>query len=165
MLGAPTTTIGGVTYPADYYCNEKGSVVPEMLMSYLKFIDKVRVSKGRPDVWVMVLLDGVSTHVTVEMLEFFTIKKLLLGLRPPWTSNAVQNEDLVTFLQFRNDKQFGYNAVKAWHLAKLMNLPPPHARSQLDFRDAMAVIAPGWQAAFAPNVQERAWRAGGVFPF
>ena len=29
----------------------------------------------------------------------------------------------------------------------------------------MAVIAPGWQAAFAPNVQEREWRAGGVFLF
>ena len=48
-----------------------------MLMSYLKFIDEVRVSKGRPDVWLMVLLDGVSTHVTVEILEFFTTRKLL----------------------------------------------------------------------------------------
>ena len=97
MRGAPTTTIGGTVHPSEYNCNEKGSVVPEMLMGHLKFINKVREAKGRPDAWVMVLLDGVGTHVTAEMLEFFAINKLILGLRPPNTSHAVQNEDLVTF--------------------------------------------------------------------
>ena len=83
--------------PLGYNCNDKGSVVPEMLMSHLKFVNKVRAAKGRPDAWVMMLLDGVGTHVTAEMLEFFAINKLILGLRPPNTSHAVQNEDLVTF--------------------------------------------------------------------
>ena len=97
QFGAPTTTIGGVVYPSGYNCNDKGSVVPEMLMDHLKFVNKVRAAKGRPDAWVMLLLDGVGTHVTAEMLEFFAINKLILGLRPPNTSHAVQNEDLVTF--------------------------------------------------------------------
>ena len=38
-----------------------------------KFVNKVRAAKGRPDAWVMLLLDGVGTHVTAEMLEFFAI--------------------------------------------------------------------------------------------
>ena len=97
QFGAPTTTIGGVVYSSGYNCNDKGSVVPEMLMDHLKFVNKVRAAKGRPDAWVMLLLDGVGTHVTAEMLEFFAINKLTLGLRPPNTSHAVQNEDLVTF--------------------------------------------------------------------
>jgi hypothetical protein len=45
----------------------------EMLMDHLKFVNKVRAAKGRPDAWVMLLLDGVGTHVTAEMLEFFAI--------------------------------------------------------------------------------------------
>ena len=73
QFGAPTTTIGGVVYPSGYNCNDKGSVVPEMLMDHLKFVNKVRAAKGRPDAWVMLLLDGVGTHVTAEMLEFFAI--------------------------------------------------------------------------------------------
>ena len=65
--------------------------------------------------------------------------------------------------QFRNDKEFGYNALKAAHLAGLMNLPVP--RNSLNFSDAMAVITPAFNAAFKPRVQERAWRNGGVYPF
>jgi hypothetical protein len=71
-----------------------------MLMSHLKFIDKVREAKGRPDASVMALMDGVQTHVTPTMLEFFALNKLICALRPPNTSHAVQNEDLVTFWQF-----------------------------------------------------------------
>jgi hypothetical protein len=75
----------------------------------------------------------------------------------------VQNEDLVTFWQFRNDKDSGYSKVKQSHLAKLTNLAV--SRNSLDFRDAMAVIAPGWYAAFTAKHQERAWLEGGVYPF
>jgi len=135
-----------------------------MLMHHLKFVDQVRAAKGQPDVWIMVLMDGVQTHVTVSMLEFFAVNKIICGLRPPPnTSHLVQNEDLVTFWQFRNDKDSGYNKVKQAHLAKLMNLAV--SRNSLDFRDAMAVIAPGWYAAFAAKHQERAWLEGGVYPF
>ena len=63
--------------PSGYNCNDKGSVIPEMLMNHLKFVNKVRAAKGRPDVWVMMLLDGMGTHVTAEMLEFFAINKLI----------------------------------------------------------------------------------------
>jgi hypothetical protein len=100
MMDAPTTTIAGEVHKANYFCNPKGSVVPEMLMSHLKFIDKVREAKGRPDASVMALMDGVQTHVTPTMLEFFALNKLICALRPPNTSHAVQNEDLVTFWQF-----------------------------------------------------------------
>jgi hypothetical protein len=83
MQGAPTTTIGGVPHTANFNCNEKGSVSPEMLMHPLKFVDQVRAAKGQPDVWVMVLLEGVQTHVTAPMLEFFAVNKIICGLRPP----------------------------------------------------------------------------------
>jgi len=75
----------------------------------------------------------------------------------------VQNEDLVAFWQFRYDKDSGYNKVKQAHLAKLMSLAV--SRNSLDFRDAMAVIAPGWYAAFSAKHQERAGLEGGVYPF
>ena len=75
----------------------------------------------------------------------------------------MQNEDLVTFWQFRHDKDSGYNKVKQSHLAKLMSLAV--SRNSLDFRDAMAVIAPGWYAAFTAKHQDRAWLESGVYPF
>jgi hypothetical protein len=106
----------------------------------------VRAAKSQPDVWVMVLMDGVQTHVTAPMLEFFAVNNITRGLRPPNTSHLVQNEDLVTFWQFRNDKDSGYNKVKHAHLAKLMNLAV--SRNSLDFRDAM----------------ERAWLRGRRVP-
>ena len=56
MLGAPTTTIGGVPYSADFNCNGKGSVSPEMLMHHLKFVDQVRAAKGQPDVWAYMFM-------------------------------------------------------------------------------------------------------------
>lgn len=70
-------------HTANFNCNEKGSVSPEMLMHPLKFVDQVRAAKGQPDVWVMVLMDGVQTHVTAPMLEFFAVNKIICGLRPP----------------------------------------------------------------------------------
>jgi len=113
-----------VPHTANFNCNEKGSVSPEMLMHPLKFVDQVRAAaaKGQPDVWVMVLLEGVETHVTAPMPEFFAVNKIICGLRPPNTSHLVQNEDLVAFWQFRYDKDSGYNKVKQAHLAKLMSL-------------------------------------------
>ena len=72
-------------HTANFNCNEKGSVSPEMLMHHLKFVDQVRAAKGQPGVWVMVLMDGVQTHVTAPMLEFFAVNKIICGLRPPPT--------------------------------------------------------------------------------
>jgi hypothetical protein len=69
----------------------------------------------------------------------------------------------LTFWQFRHDKDSGYNKVKQSHLAKLMSLAV--SRNSLDFRDAMAVIAPGWYAAFTAKHQDRAWLESGVYPF
>jgi hypothetical protein len=97
-VGAPVfTTFGGMKIEPSFFANPKGSIVPEMLMMHLKFIDKVRVHHNRPDAKVLVLMDGVQTHVTVAMLEFFAMNNLVLGLRPPNCSHLVQNEDLLSF--------------------------------------------------------------------
>jgi hypothetical protein len=164
MQGAPKyDTFGGLKIEPSAFCNPKGSVSPEMLMKHLKFIDTVREHHGRPDAEVLVLMDGVQTHVTVAMLEFMATKKLVLGLRPPNTSHLLQNEDLLSFLVFRNDSEVGYNKVKQTRLAFIMTEKKP--RYSLGFQDAMAVIRPGWDKMMSKEVQQKAWEMGGVNVF
>ena len=65
-----------------------------------------------PDQWYMLLADGVQTHVTTTLLLWLWINKIYLALRTPNTSTKTQNEDLVTFHEFRNSAEFGYNKVR-----------------------------------------------------
>ena len=65
-----------------------------------------------PDQWCVLLADGVQTHVTTTLLLWLWINKIYLALRTPNTSTKTQNEDLVTFHEFRNSAEFGYNKVR-----------------------------------------------------
>lgn len=95
MLGAPTATVLGHTFMADYSCNEKGSILGENIMSRLKYLNELRAFQHCEDSWVVALMDGCQTHLTEAMLTFYHINKIDLGLRPPNTSERIQNEDLV----------------------------------------------------------------------
>ena len=132
-------------------CNPKGSISLEISMRHLEYLDDLRVHMGRPDAFIVVLMDGVQTHVTGPMQTYFASKNLALGLRPPRTSHLVQNEDLVTFLVLRNDADFGYNKTKQAHLAKIQFEREP--RTHLDFRDTFAVVNPGWNKAMEHGTQ------------
>ena len=164
MVGGPSTTICGFDFPCDYNNNEKGSVVPEFMMQHLKYLNELRVRKGQPNVSIVLLLDGVQTHVTELMLIFFALNNIKLGLRPPKTSAVLQNEDLVTFWQLHNDKVYGFNKLKQKLLIE--KITNGHGRSaNINFSEVMPLVKKSWDAAHAHDHQARAWFLGGVSPF
>lgn len=73
------------------------------------------------------------------MLDFFALNNIEPGLRPPNTSHVVQNEDLVTFWQLRNDSTNGINPTKqAWFCKILLET----GRTSLNYSDAMPCLTP-----------------------
>lgn len=118
-----------------------------MIKTRFEFINGIRKSKGCEDKWVVLLLDGVQMHVTLEMQTFFYENKIDMALRPPNTSEKVQNEDLVTFWQVRNDKILGFNKLKQQRLRYVWK---SHQRTNLDFRDLVPTISIALNNAMKP---------------
>jgi hypothetical protein len=159
----PVANICGVNVSGNYSCNDKGSVTEKELQHHLKYLDQLRAHHGQPDAWMVGLMDGVQTHVTVGMLEWFSVNHIDPGLRPPYTSQVVQNEDLVTFWQLRNDKDDGFNATKQAHFAKVYI---ETGRTSLGFQDAILCLKGAWKASVGDReIQRRAWFNGGCMPF
>ena len=52
-------------------------------MRHLEYLGDLRVHMVRPGAFIVVLMDGVQTHVTGPMQTYFASKNLALGLRPP----------------------------------------------------------------------------------
>lgn len=93
------TDAAGQPLPTLWRANEKGSVDGGLLLEWFKFclipsLEAYGLSAEKPAV---LIVDGVQTHISLELAEYFKSQHGHEFLRPPHTSDKMQGEDTVIF--------------------------------------------------------------------
>jgi hypothetical protein len=108
--------------------------------------------------WAYVILDGVITHCSHDLILWCRDHFVGLILRPPNTSSCLQPEDVVIFKKLKSAWVDYKNAIL---YKRIINL----GEADLSWEDVTVRGKLAWEAAMTKHLIKRAWRAVGVFPF
>ena len=166
LLGhLPVTTLRGLPVSGDVQCNTKGAMTGELMRKYVQTCIEPYVgepvSKENPAVFVC---DGVGVHMTVEFLEYMTLKGWILVLRTPYCSEKMQNEDLINFWALKNCAVVGLYRAKQEKLAAVC-VASGLRRQELTDVELLQCTKPAWETAFSREKNTTAWRVAGLIPF
>jgi hypothetical protein len=172
--GATITTDGvdanGATIEATFSCNQKGSFksvnVTQFLMSQIGVLPKATAEKP----WIA-FIDGVYTHIQADFIRFCRANHIVVLLKTPYLSFALQGADLVCG-QFR-----GIKSAYRKNLSRTLDIKViPHMRPKaggatveaqhLGHADFVDAVREPWRAAFNDRAKNiNIWGHMGIYPF
>ena len=141
--------------------NEKGSFDEKWFTMYLKDVlhpELVRRGAGKNGKVALLILDGVITHCSHELILWCQANHICLVLRPPNTSSATQPEDVV---HFKNLKQAWVDFKNARLLQRVLD----HGECSMSWEDVVEGARLAWEHAFTARLIKKSWRAVGLIPF
>jgi len=110
-----TVLVNGAPQTPQWAHNEKGSFNESNFIHYLKNILAPAYPDLSPDNPIVLIVDGVKTHATPEVVKTAHELGIRIFLLPPNCTHLLQGEDLVNFPIFKNE----FNAAKLDHLTKV----------------------------------------------
>jgi hypothetical protein len=128
---------------------------------YLKEVlhpELVRRGAGKNGKVALLILDGVITHCSHELILWCQANHICLVLRPPNTSSATQPEDVV---HFKNLKQAWVDFKNARLLQRVLD----HGECSISWEDVVEGARLAWEHAFTAHLIKKSWRAVGLIPF
>ena len=152
----------GRSWPAcKFGHNEKGSFNEKWFSMYMKEVlypELLKRGCGKDGQKAMVVLDGVITHCSHQLITWCHSHFIILVLRPPNTSSATQPEDVVLFKQL---KQTWVDFKNTWLFARILEL----GEASLSWEDVVEGAKLAWETAFTYRLIRKSWRAVGILPF
>jgi hypothetical protein len=176
----------GKLHTAIFDWNDKGSVKANGFRTWLEanFVHEDRVNpheacivKATAEKPVLLIVDGVQSHLDLDVLRFCKENHIFLVLRPPHTTHVLQGEDVVNFAKFKGAQR---KAVREELRTRLFSHETLAARTQalasvvgqsglpkasLGPADLMRVSNQAWQHAFCVDANISAWKKTGYSPF
>ena len=141
-----------------FTCNAKGGVRDDIGVHYLRdvvlpcFPD---ISAEKP---IVILCDGHGSHLTLDLINFCRANHIRIVLRVPHTSHLTQGEDVCNFAVLKSQIRVEKARVLTSNITN-------RGSYKLEASDFMKVVTPAWDAAFARDVNVRAWQKTGLNPF
>ena len=152
------TNPDGTMRSASFTCNTKGGVRDDIGVHYLRDV----VLPCFPDICeekpIVILCDGHGSHLTLDLITFCRANHIRIVLRVPHTSHLTQGEDVCNFAVLKS-------RIRQEKARALTENITSTGNYRLESKDFMRVVAPAWNAAFARDVNIKAWQKTGLCPF
>ncbi|KAJ8046390.1 Jerky protein-like-like [Holothuria leucospilota] len=103
---------------------------------------------------VVLLLDGHSSHLSLEVTSFCAENGIILFCLPAHCSHVLQPCDLSLFKALKQSWKTEVRRWKALHIGQVV--------TKANFA---SVFAPVWRAASKPQTAQNGFRAAGLYPF
>lgn len=138
-------------------CNKQGGMQDDIGVLYFEGVVAPCFPDRSPARPVVVICDGHSSHLTVDLIEWCRSNHFRIVLRVPHTSHITQGEDVVIFRSFKVD----FRKEKVTRLAVNVSQRVHKLRNS----DLMSCVTPAWESAFSTVNVLKAFRATGIVPF
>ncbi|CAB1099029.1 unnamed protein product [Ectocarpus sp. CCAP 1310/34] len=139
---------------ARYTCTGSSFMQGDVLIAYLKDFHKQLGDRGLLDGKPhKLLLDGLASHVSVEVIRLAMNLKTILFQLPSHTSHITQPLDVVAFGRFKKS----VTRVLAFFYHNSGGLLPLKC-------DMPGVIADAWKSSFTPEINKSSFAEAGLWP-
>jgi hypothetical protein len=102
----------------------------------------------------LLIVDGHGSHLTQEFIEYCHLKRIILAVLPPHSTQTLQPLDVVCFKPLSSN----YSCELDNHLQVSQGLSP------LSKGDFFALFWPAWVSTFTENLISKAFTATGICP-
>ena len=118
----------------------------------VKDFDAQTKEKANGEYWVL-LMDGHSSHYTLEILQYVNDNKIRILGYPPHCTHVLQGLDVVCFAKMKSEFRHKIQAFEDLHFSNV-------AKS-----DFAGVFSCAFLCAFTPDTIKAAFSTTGIFPF
>jgi hypothetical protein len=155
----------GELFEAIYDCNKKGSYKVVSLINYLDSVQR-QLPKATAEKPVIAFLDGVYTHIHLDVLLWMQKHHYVLMLKVPYLSFVLQGCD-VKGGPFRRIKPEWRVKLQQRLRAKRLGSLQTNAASavSLGFEDIIPCLREAWMKAFTQEKLAKTWATIGIYPF
>lgn len=145
-------------YKHAMFCpNEKGGVVDDLGVTYLRDVVAPCFSDRTASIPVVLLCDGRGSYRTLQLIEWCRVNNSVSALRFPHTSQIPQGEDFVIFKGF--EPVVRTRKVKVFSLINI-----DQSIFKLHAHDLIRCVCPAWEAAFSTENIVKSFSHMGVVP-